>query len=39
MKTYLFTGGTGYLGSVFAIKLLKDGSNLIFLGRSKNDEI
>ena len=38
MKTYLFTGGTGYFGSVFAVKLLKDGHNLIFIGRSKEKE-
>lgn len=37
MKTYLFTGGTGYFGSIFAVKLLKDGNRLIFLGMPKND--
>lgn len=34
-KTYLLTGGTGFLGSYLAGKILKDGDAIIFLGRSK----
>lgn len=37
-KTYLLTGGTGFLGSLLAIKLIKNGDNIIFLGRPKNNE-
>lgn len=37
-KTFLLTGGTGFLGSLFAIELIKRGDKVIFLGRSKNNE-
>ena len=37
-KTYLLTGGTGYLGSLLSLQLLKKGNKIIFLGRSKNGE-
>jgi len=36
VKTYLLTGGTGFLGSYLSKKLLVDGSTIIFLGRSKD---
>jgi len=35
-KTYLLTGGTGFLGTLLASKLIKDGHKIIFLGRTKN---
>jgi nucleoside-diphosphate-sugar epimerase len=35
-KTYVVTGATGYLGFYLSRKLLREGHNLIFLGRSKN---
>lgn len=34
MKTYLLTGGTGFLGSQLAIELIKRGNRIIFVGRS-----
>ena len=37
-KTYLLTGGTGYLGSLLSLQLLKKGNKIIFLGRLKNGE-
>ncbi|MBU2578306.1 MAG: SDR family oxidoreductase [Patescibacteria group bacterium] len=37
-KTYLLTGGTGFLGSLLSIELIKRGNEVIFLGRSKNNE-
>ena len=37
-KTFLLTGGTGFLGSLLAIELIKRGDKVIFLGRSKNNE-
>ena len=37
-KTYLLTGGTGFLGSLLSIELIKRGDKVIFLGRSKNNE-
>ena len=37
-KTYLLTGGTGFLGSLLSIELIKRGDRVIFLGRSKNDK-
>jgi thioester reductase-like protein len=37
-KTYLLTGGTGFLGSLLSLQLLKKGNKIIFLGRSKNGE-
>jgi len=37
-KTFLLTGGTGFLGSLFAVELIKRGDKVIFLGRSKNNE-
>lgn len=36
VKTYLLTGGTGFLGSYLSKKLLAEGNTIIFLGRSKN---
>lgn len=38
MKTYLLTGGTGFLGSLLAIELIKRGDKVIFLGRAKNNK-
>ena len=38
MKTYLLTGGTGFLGSLFSIELIKKGDKVIFLGRAKDDK-
>ncbi len=37
-KTFLLTGGTGFLGSHLSIELLKKGCRIIFWGRSKNNE-
>jgi len=37
-KTYLLTGGTGFLGSILGVNLIKKGDRIIFLGRSKNGE-
>lgn len=37
-KTYLLTGGTGFLGSLLSLELIKRGGNIIFLGRRKNGE-
>jgi len=37
-KTYLLTGGTGFLGSLLSIELIKRGYRVVFLGRSKNNE-
>ncbi|MFH1978964.1 MAG: SDR family oxidoreductase [Patescibacteria group bacterium] len=37
-KTYILTGGTGFLGSLLSIELIKKGNKVIFLGRSKNNE-
>lgn len=34
MKTYLLTGGTGFLGSTLAVELIKRGDRIVFLGRS-----
>ncbi len=36
MKTYILTGGTGFLGHYLCTKLLDEGNRIIFLGRSKN---
>ncbi|MEK7575785.1 MAG: SDR family oxidoreductase, partial [Patescibacteria group bacterium] len=38
MKTYLLTGGTGFLGSLFSIELIKKRDKVIFLGRAKDDK-
>ncbi len=37
-KTYFLTGGTGFLGSLLAIELIKRGDKIIFLGRQKGGE-
>lgn len=37
-KTYLLTGGTGFLGSRLSFELIKRGNRVIFLGRSKNGQ-
>ena len=37
-KTYLLTGGTGFLGSLLSIELIKKGDKVIFMGRAKNNE-
>lgn len=37
-KTYLITGGTGFLGTLLSAELLKRGERVIFLSRSKNQE-
>jgi thioester reductase-like protein len=37
-KTYLLTGGNGFLGSLLSIELIKRGDKIIFLGRSKNNK-
>ena len=37
-KTYLLTGGTGFLGSLLSLELIKREDKVIFLGRSKNNE-
>lgn len=37
-KTYLLTGGTGFLGSLLSIELIKKGDKVIFLGRPKDDK-
>lgn len=37
-KTYILTGGTGFLGALLSIKLIKRGDRVIFLGRSKSGE-
>jgi len=37
-KTYLLTGGSGFLGSLLSIELIRRGDRIIFLGRSKNGE-
>lgn len=37
MKTYLLTGGTGFLGSRLACEIIKGGDEVIFLGRSKDN--
>lgn len=36
-KTYLLTGGTGFLGSLLSLELLAKGHTVIFLGRGKSD--
>ncbi len=35
-KTFLITGGTGFLGTLLSSLLLKEGDNVIYLSRSKN---
>ena len=35
MARYLLTGGTGFLGSLLSIELIKNGDSVVFLGRSK----
>lgn len=35
-KTYLFTGGTGFLGSLLATNLIENGDRVVFIGRSKD---
>ena len=37
MKTYILTGGTGYLGSALAKRLLEQGNRIIFVGRGKEN--
>ena len=37
MKTYILTGGTGYLGSALAKRLLEQGNKIIFVGRGKDN--
>ncbi|TSD02813.1 MAG: male sterility domain protein [Parcubacteria group bacterium Athens0714_16] len=37
MKTYILTGGTGYLGSALAKRLLEQGNKIIFIGRGKDN--
>lgn len=37
-KAHLLTGGTGFLGSLLALELIKEGKEVIFLGRSKDGE-
>lgn len=37
-KTYILTGGTGFLGSLLSVELIKRGDKVIFLGRGKNGE-
>jgi len=36
-KTYLMTGGNGFLGSRLSCELIKRGDRIIFLGRSKSE--
>ena len=36
-KTYIVTGGTGFLGTQLSKKILKDNNVIIFIGKSKND--
>ncbi len=38
-KTYLLTGGTGFLGSLLSIELIGRGDKVIFLGRSKDGKV
>ncbi|MEI6490859.1 MAG: SDR family oxidoreductase, partial [bacterium] len=37
-KTYLITGGTGFMGSQLAKKILESGNRVIFVGRQKRGE-
>ena len=37
-KTYLLTGGSGFLGSLLSAELIKKGDKVIFLGRSKDGQ-
>ena len=36
-KTYILTGGTGFLGGLLANKILNDGHSIIFIGKSKKE--
>lgn len=37
-KSYIVTGGTGFLGSLLSVELIKRGDKVIFLGRPNKDE-
>lgn len=37
-KTYILSGGTGFLGSLLSTELIKRGNRIIFFGRAKNGE-
>ena len=37
-RTYLLTGGTGFLGSFLSAELIKRGDRIVFMGRSRGGE-